>query len=175
MSAPSQFKSKFKAFQAICRHGRIEYHPVTGTPIGEIKPLIADFAIHGGEYNVIDPETGAMNTFADIRGHFYDLDVDAEQKGWTDDEKEAVRRRLLVLAEKWPEAVQVHSAPKAQIPWPTYDSVHHSKVASLAADLGLVGEALAFERENKARPSVIAELEKAAAAAEPSVEELAAV
>ena len=159
-SAPSQFKSNFKSFQAIARHGHTIYHPVTGTKTGEVKPLIAEFGIHSGEYTVEDPVTGATSTFADIRGFFYDLDEDAQKKGWTDDEKEAVRARLLRLSEEWPEAVQVHHAPQAAAPWPTYDSTHHSKIAILAGELGLVHETLAYERANKDRPAVIADLEK---------------
>lgn len=53
-------------------------------------------------------------------------------------------------------ALEEEKAPK---PWPSYDSTHHNKTASLAAELGLVAEALAYERENKNRTSVIEQLE----------------
>lgn len=161
MSAPSQFKSNFKAFQAIVRHGYPIIHPVTGTKTGEVKQLMAEFGIHSGEYTVEDPITGQTSTFADIRGFFYDLDEDAKRKNWTEEEKEAVRSRLLALAEEWPEAVQVHSRIPQAKPWPTYDLVAEENVALLARDLGLAQEALAYEQENDARPAVIAALQDA--------------
>lgn len=55
----------------------------------------------------------------------------------------------------------VVEAVKAAKPWPSYDDTHHNKVVSLAAELGLVAEALAYEQENKQRPTVIEQLEAA--------------
>lgn len=145
------------------RHGHKVYHPATGVEIvdQELKPLRAEFGIHGGEYTTIDPETGEERIQADIRGYFYDLDADAAAKGWSDDEKEAVRGYLIRKAETNPNYVQIYETPKASKPWPTYDEVHHAKVASLAIDLGLVEPALYYEQENKNRQTIVAELRKA--------------
>lgn len=46
-------------------------------------------------------------------------------------------------------------------PWSTYDKTHHAKIAKLALELGVVGEALAYEESTKNRSSVISELETA--------------
>ena len=168
-----QFKSNFKCFQAIVRHGHTIYHPVTGTKTGEVKALIAEFGVHSGEYQVEDPITGQTNTFADIRGFFFDSDEAAKKEKWTPEEKEAVEARLLELSESWPEAVQVHSALRALVPFPTYDDVQGDKVARLCIDLGFAEQALQYERENENRKEVVAELEKFLQ--EESVEELTAV
>ena len=53
----------------------------------------------------------------------------------------------------------VVEAVKVQKPWPSYDDTHHNKIASLASELGLVTEALAYEQDNKQRASVIEQLE----------------
>ena len=45
-------------------------------------------------------------------------------------------------------------------PWPTYDSMHHNKIGPTAHDLGLVAEALRYERATKNREAVIKALEK---------------
>lgn len=166
-----QYKSNFKCFQAIVRHGHTIYHPVTGTKTGEVKPLIAEFGIHSGEYTVHDPVTGLDNTFADIRGFFFDSDEAAKKYKWTPEEKEAVEARLEELSESWPEAVQIHSAPVPLPPFPTYDAVEDDAVAKLCIDLGLTEQALAYEQYKEKRPAVIAELQ-AALFAEP--EELTA-
>ncbi len=162
---PSQFKSNYKAMRITARHGHKVYHPVTGSELRdqEVKELTADFAVHRGEYSVIDPTTGKEETFADIAGYFYDLDSDAEAKGWTDDEKEMMREHLIFKASELPDMCQIYEHPATLAPWPTYDSTHHNKIPVLAVELGLVGEALAYERENKNRDTVIAALlEKAA-------------
>lgn len=51
------------------------------------------------------------------------------------------------------------AAPALVAPWPTYDSTHHNSIVGLAETTGTAVEALAYERANKARPSVIADLE----------------
>lgn len=171
-----QFKSNFKCFQAIVRHGHTIYHPVTGTKTGEVKALVAEFGIRGSEYQVEDPVTGLTNTFADIRGFFFDSLEAQKSEKWTDDERVAVETRLLALAESWPEAVQLHSAPIAKIPFPTYAEVPDDKVAQLVIDLGIPAEALAYERENLNRKDVVAALEaELTESAEDSTEELTAV
>lgn len=157
-----QFRSNFKCFQAIVRHGHKVYHPVTGTELRdkEVKALIAEFGIHGGEYTVIDPDTGLTNTFADIRGYFFDSDEAAAREKWTEEEKEAVEARLLELSERWPEAVQVHAGTKYPIPFPTYMDVDDDAIAKLCIDLGLAEQALAYEQQNDQRPAVVKELQE---------------
>lgn len=168
-----QYKSNFKCFQAIVRHGHTIYHPVTGTKTGEVKALIAEFGIHGGEYTVHDPATGKDETFADIRGYFFDSDEAAKREKWTPEEKEAVEARLLELSERWPEAVQIHAGQVYPAPFPTYDDVPEEAVAQLCIDLGLTEQALAYEQQNLNRAKVVTGLQKGLVVA-PQAEELTA-
>lgn len=78
----------------------------------------------------------------------------------TDAEREQGEQMLLNSVFYGTEFIVVEAAV-APKPWPSYDSTHHNKIASLASELGLVAEALAYEQENKQRASVIEQLEAA--------------
>lgn len=78
----------------------------------------------------------------------------------TDSEREAGENLLLNSPFYGSEFIKIEEV-KAAKPWPAYDDTHHNEVASLAAKLGLVAEALAYEQENKQRASVIEKLEAA--------------
>lgn len=137
----------------------------------EIRPLWAEFGVYGAEYRPTDANGEPINdmfdgtplTFADIRGGFFDLDLQAEEKGWSDSEKEIVARHmqrklrdadcLFLLAEE----------PRYQAPWPTYDTTHHGQIPTLASQLGLVRESLAYELQNKKRAGVVDKLKEIAA------------
>jgi hypothetical protein len=75
-----------------------------------------------------------------------------------DSDREAAEQMLLTSTSNGPDYFPVEEV-KATIPWPSYGDTHHNKIAVLAAELGLVDAALAYERENKNRESVIASLE----------------
>lgn len=151
------FYSPIAAFQVICRP-KTELVTPTGVVYDEIRELLAEFAIHGAEYSYTTAD-GFTERASDIRGHFFDLDAQAEQKGWDDDEKEIVARHLLrVICPTQPEFCQLHTEAPAGKPWPTYDSTHHNQIPTLAETLGLVAEALTYERQNKNRESVIVKL-----------------
>jgi hypothetical protein len=52
------------------------------------------------------------------------------------------------------------SAPLPTPPWPTYEETHHKQIPVLAEQLGLVNEALAYERaREKPRAEVTERLE----------------
>lgn len=157
---PSQFSSTKKAMVIVARHGHDILHPVTGTKIDEVKRLAAEFGVHRGEYLWENPETGEQETHADIAGFFYDLDADALAKGWSDDEKEAMRRRLIEAAQNTPDFCRIHSSTPAAAPWPRYDSTHHFKIPGLAAELGLVEQALIYEQQTKNRDGVVKALQE---------------
>jgi hypothetical protein len=76
----------------------------------------------------------------------------------TDDDREAGENLLLSDSAYGIEYVVIEEV-KAVKPWPSYDDTHHNKIASLAAELGLTAEALAYEQENKQRATVIEQLE----------------
>lgn len=65
----------------------------------------------------------------------------------------------------------VADRPKLKAPWPTYDTVHAAKIAAKVAEDGYdVAEVIAYERENKNRPTVIEALEALAPTPEPEEE-----
>jgi hypothetical protein len=155
----SLFGSRYAAYRVKIRSERKVWN-AAGTAIMEVVPeIVAEFARHGGEFDYQD-ETGMTRKGAIINGYFFDLDVAADENGWTNEEKEMVRTVLLRQCKKTPADVWVHESPKAVIPWPTYDSTHHNKIPVLAEELGLVAEAIAYEAGNKNRESVIAALEE---------------
>lgn len=152
------FKSKFAAFRVHVRPELIKYHPVTGVEIGKQKALVAEFGTLGEEYTAEDPMTGRTEKWADISGHYWDSKIAQEQNSWTDEERETAETVVNNWCSRWPEAVQLWSAPKAEKPWPKYDETHHNQIPTLAETLGLVAESLAYEQENKNRESVITKL-----------------
>lgn len=130
-----------------------------GIRIGTEKELVADF----GDMNaapIHDPDGQYGEAGADyynIRGHFIDTLEQGRKKEWTDDERALVEKKLLVYqnpADHW-----LHTKPAAAKPWPTYDETAANGIAQLASQLGLVGEALRYEKENKSRKQVIDALE----------------
>ncbi len=165
------FRSKTSAHQEVCRPYKA-VRAMDGTIVDEVRELLAEFAYHGGEYTYVNID-GAEDVAADIRGHFFDLDAQAEQKGWSDEEKEIVARHMIRMCQRFPGGdFSLYSKPKLPAPWPRYDETHHAKIADLAEQLGLVAEALAYEKENKKRSSVISDLERILASK--AEEELAA-
>lgn len=155
-----KFKSKYAATQ-VCVQGAEPIY--TGSPpvqVGRLKEIVAEFATHGAEYTYTNPETGAQERAADIRGYFLDLDQQAYDKDWTDEEREMVAKKLLFVCDTEPGEIWLYSKPAVPKPWPKYDEAHHNQVATLAEQLGLVHEALAYEQENKNRESVVAKLKE---------------
>jgi hypothetical protein len=81
--------------------------------------------------------------------------------GLVDADREQAEQLLLTSTYYGIEFIMVEEV-KAARPWPSYDDLHHNKVAPLASELGLVAEALAYEQEReKPRPTVIEQLEAA--------------
>lgn len=151
------FYSPNAALRVICSKQRQKFHPVTGDTIETYPGVTAEFGKLGPQYDYTDPLSGATQTGADITGHFFDTDLESIEKGWDADTKEMVERKLLGLCRTQPERIQYRErdAVKAALPWPTYDSLDAEQVLQLAPALGLVEEALAYERENLDRPTVI--------------------
>ena len=141
----------------ICRPYRRHLTP-QGDLFDETRELVAEFGVFGEEYTYETPD-GTTDFGVDIRGHFFDLDAQAEQKGWDDEEKELVARKLLrEIVVKFPGECQLYSEPPAVKPWPKYDEAHHNQIPVLADQFGCVAEALRYEKQNRKRESVIAKL-----------------
>lgn len=97
----------------------------------------------------------------DWRISAYDTEIEAQNKGWDDETREKVE--AYVSGHKAYGISFVKMEPvirEIAKPWPSYNSTHHFKVAGLAEELGLLEEALAYERANKARDGVIEALEE---------------
>jgi hypothetical protein len=163
------FKSVAAALRVAVR-GRTPIYD-TGVLIGHEKELVADF----GDQNapVLYDEQGDPHVA--IRGNFCHTLLQGEEKGWTDEERALVEKKL--LANQRANHYWLHTAPKPKKPWPTYDETEAGKIAGIAEATGTVAEALAYERANKKRPTVVGALKKlveARPAEEPTEEELAA-
>lgn len=125
-----------------------------------VAQMVADDGTPLTPYETLGAEFAQRMQFADVRGGAFDLDAAAQRYEWTEEEREFVARRMLRLCAR-PEFTDFRLwepvAPGP--PWPTYDDAHHFRVAALAEELGLVPEALAYERATKNRSSVVEGLE----------------
>lgn len=159
------FKAKEKAqgHDEICR----KYAPPILTPDGgsivreAIRELVAEFGVYGGEYAYEDPITGTQEIGSDFRGGYFNLDEQATSKGWDEVEKEVVARHMTQMLDKSWCQFTLYSAPKVSAPWPNYDSTHHSKIVEIAKATGTEQTALAYEKQEKNRKSVIEGLTEA--------------
>ena len=168
------FKSQFALFTKVVRHKIDIPHPTLPVTLQTIPRLAAEFGQASEEFDYEDHE-GRQARGVEIRGHYFDSNVAQEQLGWSDEEREEVEKSLLKLSVSWPEACQPVAERKAAAPWPTYDSTHHQKVVALAEELGLLAEAITYERQNKDRAVVVSQLEERLVNAQKPVEEDLAV
>lgn len=156
------FYSPYTAFAVLVRsEEEIIHHTPKGTVVQKVRPLVADFATHGGTFRYIDPLTGEEHEGAHIRGHYFDSESAAQQEKWTEEEKKLVETVLLELCETQPQFIQVWKPPAPSPPWSTYDNTPADRVPALAEELGLAREALAYEEATRNRPSVVNRLRKA--------------
>lgn len=165
------YKSPFAGFRVQTRSEAVHYHPNTGVEINRTKPLTAEFGLFGEELMQELPD-GTYHVSANISGGYFDSAQAAESLGWSDEEHESVLADLERWSVRWPEALQLVSKQPADLPWAKYNETHHNQIPTLAEATGLVAEALAYERENKNRESVVSKLEELQnAAPEPVSEE----
>lgn len=161
------FQSKPAAFQVIVRGKEPKERDVLGNVFTYYTELVAEFAYHGGDLIFNDPVSGKQDRFADIRGHFFDSAQQAEEKGWTQEEHDAVVRVVERQCKQMPEYVWEVTPRTLPAPWPTYDDTAAGKLATLAESLGLASEALAYEKQNKNRKQVVEDLTAILAAKQP--------
>lgn len=111
---------------------------------------------------VTDPLSGQMEKRAFIRGGFFDTEEAKERLGWTDDEHDSVVAKLDKICRDEPYLLaRVEHVPVvANKPWPTYDDTHWKTIPVLAEQLGLTEVALAYEKANKNRQTVVDKLEQ---------------
>ena len=141
----------------------------TGVQIGTLKEITAEFGEPGREVprldangeQVHDEYTGApLTTVTNMRSGLFDLQEQAQAKGWTPEEVALVKAKLEYVEKTDPQWVRRHTAPPLSPPVPTYDNLHHKQIPTLMEQLGLASQALAYERENKNRAEVVAKLEE---------------
>jgi hypothetical protein len=163
-----QYGSKASAYQVLVREKRENWSQDGMRLLSTTPALTADFAYHAGEFKFHNPMTGSEDVGADIRGNFFDSAQFAIDNNWSQEDHDYVVQVLDELCNRDPEHIWHLEKAKLPAPWPTYDDTPHGKVVELAQTLGLTAEALQYEKENKARPSIIEGL-TAAAPQEPEV------
>ncbi len=165
------YVSPYKNYCQVVRHRMPLKWNATGTEVLEWQDrLAANFGHLGDEQPVFNPLTGEMTMVADIRTGVYDTEEAQRQEGWSDEERLMVERTLDEVAGRIPGFVRkltpVHvPAPR---PWVSYDETSAERVPGIAAELGLVPEALRYERENLNREGLVGNLEEALAPGEES-------
>lgn len=156
------FKSNHKGFVQVVRHRTpARFNNITGEPVEWHERLAAEFGTFGPEVQIFNPETGEMTETADIRGGFYDSVSAQSQFGYTDEERQAIEQKLREVAQRRPDFVQeiVAQHVPATAPWQTFDQMEPVEIVKAAKTLGLVPEAVRYEREGQARPEVLEPLE----------------
>jgi hypothetical protein len=124
-----------------------------------------NFALHffpenrfTGRY--LEADSVTLEPLAQRIGVFDTVEEQARQ-GWDDATTAKVEQYLLAKPNYGQDFVQAGKVEAvAGIPWASYDTTHHFKIPGLAAELGLLHEALAWEQANKNRDSVISGLEE---------------
>jgi len=156
------YQSAYSAFRVSVRGESIQYHPATGVEIGRVKGLAAEFGEHGGTFTSESPLSGQLEEHAMIYGHYFDSEAAQEKLGWTDEERESVEYAIEKIAMEQPYLVRKveYEIPASPMPWPTYDAMNAKEVVQFAQGTGLVAEAMSYERENKNRVTLLAELEE---------------
>lgn len=96
-----------------------------------------------------------------LRIGVFDTEEEQVRKGWSDEEREIVEKFMTTKPNYGQDFVEVKAAEKTiEKPWSTYDGTHHFKIPTIAAEIGCVPEALAYEQANKNRPGVVSGLEE---------------
>lgn len=96
----------------------------------------------------------------DERLGVFDSEVAQLDHGWTNDERIIVERSLMASNDVGVEFIMVET-PKRPAPWPNYDVASAGSISKTVLELGLdPAEVLSYEQENKARVSVVRDLEE---------------
>lgn len=139
--------------------------PITGFRELDRKSVVADFldsstvgALRDAEGGVIRDEEGVE--MLDIRGGCFDTDEAAVRLGWTEEEKAYAEAKLLSLAQNPREPITLWEPPAPECPLPGWEKLSPARILSISAELGVVAEALAYERVTENRAELTAMLEK---------------
>lgn len=161
-----RFISPFPRFRLICKHQKIEIL-ASGLP----RVLEDGYTAEFRNTDVTDWERDLARETFTFRGTVTDeggRDVDPVKTRVStfdtskigDEKLRGEVERFMINHPDHGRDFIVAERPKAAPPWPTYDSVHPSKIAAKVKEDGFDPQAvIAYERENKNRASVISALE----------------
>jgi hypothetical protein len=161
--------SKYTGYQELVRADEPIMHPRTGIVTGHEKPLIAEFGKFGSEGVVIDPDTGSalidpgtgrpVGRVATIHGGQWSADEWQDESGASDEEREIVMNALWRAHRKSPTTVWPIEDVKVQPPLPSWGNLSSARKLAIAAELGLLQEALAYEAQEETDPELVVRLE----------------
>jgi len=86
----------------------------------------------------------------------YDPEAQAIAGDWSESGRKAVERKLWFEAENHPGDLTFVPAPRARVPWPSYDEDTAEEIIELQARLQVApGQIRRYEEENKGRKSIV--------------------
>ncbi len=169
-----RYGSKASAYQAIIQGAEPNYLPGTATMVGRTKEIVAEFGADvSGEYDVLDANgepliddgTGMpVGRTSNIMGHYFDSRQQQAEKNWTDEEHDRVVARLDYLCRIRPEHVWKLEDAKLDAPLPGWNDLSSARKLAISAELGIVGNALQYERQEARDAELVGRLEKKLAA-----------
>lgn len=136
------------------------------------EPIMAQFE-QGGLTQFEKAQCAARFTFLgsaegeDVmrRVSIYDTDEAANAEGWDADTKREVEENLVAGQNEWYFMLEVKRASK---PWPSYSEQTPKQILDTVTTIGAnIEDVLAYERENKNRATLIAELQQKITEQEP--------
>ena len=87
----------------------------------------------------------------------YDPEANAIAADWTDEQRQAVERKLWFQALDHPGDLAFCLSPRQPMPWPSYDTDTVEEITEFQARLGIDPEIVRrYEEENQARPEIVA-------------------
>lgn len=145
------------------RPERTVFDPETGRRSGTVRGLYVKFVKGAAPQYARDIARNAYTFNGYPQGvdpveliAFLDLDVEKDAFGWTDDEYQLVLQHVQNI----PGVFEVEK-PKAQKPWPNYDTLTAKQNLDLARQTGVpVDRLLAYEQDTLARPQFLSEFTK---------------
>jgi hypothetical protein len=155
------------------RHEEPQYNEQSGRLIRVLPGINAEF-FHGGAPSWAIDQALSNESFRSAWGGLpdgvnfgayigsYNTDDQAAMHGWDDETKEHVEQFMLNYQDYGRSYVMaVEPSEIADLPWPTYNELHHTRVISVAKEIGAdFNKVLDYERKHKQRPVVIAALER---------------
>lgn len=106
----------------------------------------------------------------------YDPEANAIAADWSDEQRQAVERKLWFEAEAHQGDLAFVPSPRARIPWPSYDADSVEEILALQARLQISpGEVRSYEEENEGREEIISAMWEAEATAPAADEPVATV